>query len=119
MNEIICCKQSQQKSISSLTDNNNNVTDRYTVSNLLNNYFTNVGPNMDSKIPKAIKSFQIPGLAKSFMFDLIAEAEVSTQFQQLNPNKAPGPENIPIKFLKPLATIISPYLCKIFNKCFE
>ena len=70
---------------------------------------------MDSKIPKATKSFQIPGLAKSFVFDLITEAEVSAQFQQLNPNKAPGPENIPTKFLKLLATIISPYLRKIFH----
>ena len=39
--------------------------------------------------------------------------------QQLNPNKAPGPENISVKFLRVLSTIISPYLSNIFYKCFE
>ena len=33
--------------------------------------------------------------------------------------KAAGPENVPIKFLKILAPIISTYLQDVFNKCYE
>ena len=100
-------------------EHNCKVTDKTKIPDLLNEYFTNVGPNMDSNIPKATKSFSVPSLTKSFVYDAIIKEEVLAQIQQLNPNKAPGPENIPIKFLRALATIISPYLSNIFNKCFE
>ena len=59
---------------------------------------------MDSKIPKAAKSYHCPRLAQSFVFDKITEEEVLAQIRLLNPNKAASPENIPIKFLKAIAT---------------
>ena len=31
------------------------------ISELLNNFFTNIGSNMDSEIPKAAKSYHCPG----------------------------------------------------------
>ena len=74
---------------------------------------------MDSKIPKATESYHFPGLAQSFVFDLITEEEALAQIRLLNPNKAAGPENIPIKFLRAIATTIFPYLSDVFNKCFE
>ena len=74
---------------------------------------------MDSNIPKATKSFCFSSLTKSFAFGAITEEEVLVQILQLNPNKAPSSENIPIKSLRALATIISPYLSNLFNKCLE
>ena len=99
----------QQNCISSITDElNRKITDKTLISELLNNFFTNIGSNMDSKIPKAAKSYHCPGFAQSFVFDKITEEEVLAQIRLLNPNKAAGPKNIPIKFLKAIATIISP-----------
>ena len=74
---------------------------------------------MDSNIPKVTKSFCFLSLAKSFVFDAITEEEVLVQILLLNTSKVAGLENIPIKFLRALATVISPYLSNIFNKCFE
>ena len=120
INEIVRYKRVQHNHITLITDEHNcKVTDKTRIPDLLNEHFTNVGPNMYSNIPKATKSFSVPSLTKSFVYDAITKEEVLVQIQQLNPKKAPGPENIPIKFLRALATIISPYLSNIFNKCFE
>ena len=54
-----------------------------------------------------------------FLYDPISENEVYSQILQLNPLKAAGPENVPIKLLKILAPIISTYLRDAFNKCHE
>ena len=49
----------------------------------------------------------------------ITNDEVYLQLSHLNPWKASGPDNLPNKFLKLLAPIISPLLASIFNECFE
>ena len=41
------------------------------------------------------------------------------QFRQINAFKASGPENVPNKFCKLLALIISLYLSNLFNACYE
>ena len=41
------------------------------------------------------------------------------QFRQIYAFKASGPENVPDKFYKLLAPIISPYLSSIFTACYE
>ena len=69
-------------------------------------------------LPKTTKCFYFPNLTKSFVFDAITKEEVLVQTLQLNSNKASDTENIPIKFLRALATIISPYLSNIFIICF-
>ena len=68
------------------------------IPDLLNEYFTKVGPNMDAKIPAATKHFTFSSLSNSFMYDPISESEVYSQILRLNPLKAVGPENVPIKF---------------------
>ena len=74
---------------------------------------------MNAKKPAATKHFTFPSLPNSFMYDPISENEVYSQILQLNPLKAAGPENVPIKFLKILAPIISTYLRDAINKCHE
>ena len=56
---------------------------------------------------------------KSFCYDPISPEGVLLQLQQLDTSKASGPENIPNKFYKILAPIISPFLSEIFNGCYE
>ena len=65
---------------------------------LLDEYFTEVGPNMDVKIPAAIKQFTFSSLPNSVMYDPFTESEVYSQILQLNPLQVAGSENVPINF---------------------
>ena len=44
--------KSSRKDIKLLTDNGNTVSDPKKIVDMFNKYFVNVGPNIDSKIPK-------------------------------------------------------------------
>ena len=89
----------RSNSISLITDEQKGkITDKNIIPDLLNAYFTKVGPNMDAKIPAATKHFTFSSLPNSFMYDPISESEVFSQILQLNPVKAAGPEHIPITF---------------------
>ena len=99
INEITCHKICHNDNPSTMTNSNNcMVTENADICKLLNDYFLNVGTSMDAKIPQATKKFKIPSVMQSFFHDPITPEEVSAQFQQLDPLKAYGPENIPIKF---------------------
>ena len=75
---------------------------------------------MDAKIPNTqLKKFRTTNMMKSFCYDPISPEEVLLQLQNLTNQKASGPENIPNKFYKLLAPIISPFLSEIFNGCYE
>ena len=100
---------------------NKKITDTQTISNLLNSYFTNVGPSMDAKIPKCQTKarFKLSSLLNSFQFDLISPDEVNKQLSELNSSKACGFENVPNKLYKTIAPIISLFLTNVFNKCYD
>ena len=116
----ICHKQLQNNCIFIITDEQNcKITDKTKISDLLNDYFANVGPSLDAKIPAATKCFNFPSMLKSFVYDPITEDEVYLQNFQLNCNKAAGPENVPTKMIRVFATKLSPYLSDTFNKCYE
>ena len=74
------------------------ITDKSMIPGLQNEYFTEVQPNMDSKIPAAIKQFTFSNLPNFVMYDPITESEVYSQILQLNLLKAAGLENVPINF---------------------
>ena len=122
INEIISHKKYQRQIISVISDmHNKKITDKQAISNLLNNYFTNVGPSMDAKIPKCQNKdkFKLSSLLNSFQFELISSDEVNKQLSELNTSKACGFENVPNKLYKIIAPIISPFLADIFNKCYD
>ena len=50
------------------------------------------------------------------MHDITFETiEIKKQLQQLNPSKAPGPDNLPTKILKDYAHELAPSLTTLFN----
>ena len=69
INEIISHKKYQRQIINVISDiNNEKITDTQAISNLLHNYFTNIGPSMDAKIPKCLNKdeFKLSSLLNSF-----------------------------------------------------
>ena len=80
IDEIICHKQLQNNCISIVTDKQTcKITDNTKISDLLNNYFANVGLSLEAKIPAAIKCFNFSIMLKSFVYDPITEDEVYLQ----------------------------------------
>ena len=122
INEIISHKKYQCQIINVISDiNNEKITDTQAISNLLNNYFTNVGPSMKAKIPKCPNKnkFKLSSLLNSFQFKLISPDEVNKQLSQLSSTKACGFENVPNNLYKLITPIISPFLADIFNKSYD
>ena len=109
------------KVIPTITDVNNGLVSENTeICNKFNNYFTNVGPSMDAKIPNTyLKKFNTTNIMKSSCYDPVSPEEVLFQLQQLDSSKVSGRENIPNIFYKLLAPIISPLLSEIVNGCYE
>ena len=58
-------------------------TDKNMIPDLLNEYFTKVGPNMDANIPATTKHFTFLSLPNFFMYDPISESEIYSQILQL------------------------------------
>ena len=119
INEIICNKKRYQEMITSIIDSEGKeISDKSIIFKTLNEFCVNVGLNMDAKIPPSRNIFSIPSAVNSFAYEPITN-EVYLQLSKLNPRKASGPDNLPNKFSKLLALIISPFLANIFNQCFE
>ena len=68
-------------------------------------------PSLSSKISTDIDT--------SFILQPLSEEDIWKELSTLNVHKATGPDNIPGKFLKFAANIISAPLTKLFNKSIE
>ena len=86
------------------------------VSNMLNNYFTNVGINLAAKISKHVQcNFNITSLIHSninyIFIQPIAEDEIRMhirgRIRGLDSSKSTGIDGIPIKYIKMAATVIT------------
>ena len=77
INEILGHKKIN-KVLSTITDVNNRLVSENTeICNILHNYFTNVGPSMDAKIPTTqLKKFNTTSIMKLFCYDPIRSEEV-------------------------------------------
>ena len=94
------------------------------VSNMLNNYFTNVGINLAAKISKSVQcNFNITSLIhsniNSIFIQPIAEDEIRMHIRGLDSSKSTGIDGIPIKYIKMAATVITPKLTQLFNICIK
>ena len=49
----------------------------------------------------------------------ISEEEVVHRLSNLDPSKAPGPDNIPGHILKQCSAVIAPSLCSLFNQSLQ
>ena len=105
--------QGKKQTVGSLKDKSGNlVNDAKGKANVLNDFFrsvftTNCTPNLLPKVD--IPTAESPKIT-------IREDGIVKLLQQINPNKAPGPEDIPARVLKEVAESAAPYLKVIFDK---
>ena len=122
INEIIRQERKQTNNIPHevIDANGHKQTDSVTVSNAFNQYFSEVGSRLASKIPPTSRSStaNIKSVPYStFLESIITEEEVTCYIRSLNDHKSAGATDISIKCIKLYNVIISPILTVIFNRC--
>ena len=94
INDIINKKKPINSLPNTLNHDNEDMTDPVEIANKFNEYFTNVGPTLSSKIPPvntSSKSFlNKTHYYESFFIDPVTEEDVEKGLRGLNPNKSIG-----------------------------
>ena len=89
INEIICNKKRHQEMITSIIDSEGKeVSDQSIISKTLNEFFVNIGPNMDAKIPPSRNIFNISiNQSNLFFAMLVIKQQKKIQYKIRNKNK--------------------------------
>ena len=118
INELIGNNSNLSLKIPEVTNVNESITEPHEIANTFNNFFTNVGPNLDRDIPTTPKSplsFLLNRVTQNLKFKNTTNPEVMIILLQLDDKKSAGPSDLPINILNIAAPIIVPLLVRIFN----
>ena len=100
---IVNIQDSSKKDIKLLNDKGKNIYDPKKITELLNKYFVNVGPNIDSKIPKVHKHFREYmrkiKVNKTFFLTATTPQEIYDIISAFDIKKSLGPNSIPVYIL--------------------
>ena len=112
INSLINNKRKDFKRISSIIHPDSRVptNDRSEISNIFNNFFSSVGPNLASKLPSTIREFtdyMSGNFDKSFFFNPVVASEIETEILSIPLNKAHGLYSCPTRILRSVRHILS------------
>ena len=102
-----------------IVSNDQTFTDNKSIAKALNDYFVNIGPSIENKIPKAKTSFQTYLGApnpSSLILNPCDANEISDIISSFGANKACGPFSIPTHLLKEFSQQLSLPISIIVNK---
>ena len=120
--KLVNVKKSTHFSISQLNINGKISDDPDEITNKINSYFVNVGPQTEKGVPKVPNITPEKFLRNRNQFNFIiahiSEEEILKVIESL-PNKSTGPASLPLKLLKVVADIIVVPLCNIINLSFS
>ena len=85
----------------------------------LNDYFTQIGPTLSSKLPNLVYLSTIPRVTKTMVFNNTTAEEITKILHNLKNKKSTGYDGISNEILKCCSPIIEPYIADVFNKCLE
>ena len=89
------------------------------ISNIFNDFFSSVGPNLASKLPSTNREFtdyMSGNFDKSFFFNPGMASEIETEILSISLNKAHGLYSCPTRILRSVRHILSKPLADIMNK---
>ena len=92
------------------------LTDDKDIADGINNYLCTIGSKISSKIKSPgghFTDYRKNKINNTFFISPVVEAEVS---RELNPKKAPGPDNIITKIVTPCASQFTAPLTRIYNR---
>ena len=108
--------------ISSLLVNGVKITEDKAIADRFNDFFSNVGRNLDQKIGGADKNFRkylSNRMNSSFFLAPILETDVRQEPWKIHMKKACGPDNITPKLIRSCTTVLIEPLSLIFNSCIK
>ena len=88
-------------------------------SEILNNYFTSIGPALSSEIPIQKRKCKIERIKRTMVLSHTNEDEVSKVLRKLKNKKSAGHDGISNEILKCCSPIVEPFLVDIFNKSID
>ena len=99
--------------------NASNPPDTVNTSNILNNYFVEIGPTLASSIPPTAQVPHTSGssVIHSLFLSPVLPEDVALQIKLLNPSKSNDTYDLPVSFLKISKHVIAPYLADLYNLC--
>ena len=101
---IVNIQNSSKKDIKLLNDKGKNISDPKKITELFNKYFVNIGPNIDSKIPKAHKHLReymrTIKVNKTFFLTATTPQEIYDIISTFDIKKSLGPNIRPVYILK-------------------
>ena len=120
---LVNISNSSKKDIKLLNNKGNNVSDPKVIAELFNDYFINIGPNIDNTISNA-KHHYSEYMTKvfvnhSFYLSPVIPNEIFNIIQAFDMNKSLGPNSLPIYILKIANHFFSEKLCDIANLSFS
>ena len=120
--EIVNLKNSTSQKITQLKINGMDIDNPSDITTNFNDFFINIGPDTDSKIPVSQniipEAFLKERNQMDFVLAHVTEVEVLEIINTLD-NKAMGPNSIPLKLLKLIPDLIIIPLCRLINKSFS
>ena len=115
----IICNKKKQTNINKLNINNQIINDPIRIANTMNNYFTNIGPDLAKKFKNSTNTNFMKFMGESnkqsmYMFKT-NPSEVFKLINKLKNKKSSGFDELSARFLKLCAPYISTPLANIFN----
>ena len=118
---IVNVKSNLSQGLSQLQINGKIIAEPKSVANHINDFFVNVGPELDNNIPKinhiTANNYLKDRQQVNLIIAHISNDEILELIQSL-PNKGSVPSSIPLKMLKTVADLIVIPLCHIINLSF-
>ena len=115
----IISKKNKQTKINKLKIDNKITNDPIQIANAVNDFFTNIGPNLASKFQSSsqdnFKKFMGESCKQSMYMHKTNSTEIKKLITNLDSKKSPGFDELSAKFLKLCAPHISETLANIFN----
>ena len=115
----IISKKNKQTKINKLKLDNKITNDPVQIANAVNDFFTNIGPNLANKFENSrltnFKKFMGKSCKQSMYMHKTNSTEIEKLISNLDCKKSPGFDELSAKFLKLCAPHISETLANIFN----
>ena len=115
---IINPSKSNNSGINKIKHNGKFISDNEEISNIVNDYFCNVGRRLSEKITDRNNDFidfLPPRIQNSFYLSPVCQQDVLNEIKKLHPRKAAGPDNIGNKILQLCPELFSYNLAIIYN----
>ena len=121
--DLINLRNNNQTSINQLRYRGKHISSDLDMSNAFNNFFTNIGPQLDAKIPHHQRPnkelhFLSDRIPHTFLISSTNNKEIIEIIDSLDSSKSTGPCKIPINLLKIAKNEIAPPLSDICNSSF-